>query len=78
MITGAQLRQGRNLVGWAQTRLAFTARVPLSSLIRAEGVDGQPAISEVEGSALERALSTAGVEFLADEGQEPSARLRGR
>lgn len=76
MITGAQLRQARNLVGWAQTRLAFSARVPLASVIRAEGVDGEPAISEGEGNSLQRVLSAAGVDFLSEDGQEPSVRLR--
>src|SRR5829696_7132413 len=42
MITGAQIRQARELLGWPPTRLAQRAKVHSAIVRRAESVDGEP------------------------------------
>ncbi len=59
--------------------LTFKSGVRLAALIRAEGVDGKPAISEAHATAIQRALEAAGVEFTnggAAGGEVEEGRLR--
>ena len=45
MITGAQIRQARELLGWPPTRLAQRAKVHSAIVRRAESVEGEPPIT---------------------------------
>lgn len=74
VITGSQIRAARALLGWDKSVLVYKAKVGLSALIRAEGSDGEPAITMAQGTALQQALEAGGVEFTT--GGQPGVRLR--
>lgn len=76
MITPAQIRAARSLLGVAQPELAALAGVSVSTLKRAEG-SIQPSASEDAFKAIQVALEGAGVIFLPDDRTEgPGVRLR--
>ena len=62
------------MLGWSRHMLTFKSGVRLAALIRAEGADGKPAISEALGTGLKRALEAAGVVFT--NGGEPGVKLK--
>ena len=72
-----QLRAGRALLGWSQTRLAEMAGLSLPTVKRVETASG-PKVSEDARYALQRALELAGVEFIDENGGGPGVRLRKR
>ncbi len=74
MITGAQIREARELLQWTQWYLAQRARVRLSAIQKAEACEGEPTISLVFQEAIQRALEEAGVEF--PNGDQPSVKLK--
>ena len=63
MITGAQVRHGRELLGWAPTRLAQRAKVHSAIVKRAESVDGEPPITVYQEALIRNTLERFGVEF---------------
>ena len=74
MITGAQIRRARELVGWKRSTLATRARIRLAALIRAEGTDGLPAVSASEAERMQKAFEAAGVLFTG--GERSGVKLR--
>jgi DNA-binding XRE family transcriptional regulator len=74
MITGAQIKEARRLLRWTPRDLALKARVPRTTVQRAEATDGEPAITLAQANAIKRALKEAGVEFT--NGDEPGVKLR--
>ena len=50
----------------------------LSTVKRAEGVDGTPPITRPNADAIRRALEAAGIEFIAENGGGPGVRMRGQ
>ena len=62
MITGAQIRHARELLGWQPSRLAKKVGVQTYSVQRAEA--GQRTLMDLE--KVERCLKTAGVKFCDD------------
>ena len=77
MITGAQIREGRRLVGLGPRELARRAKLSVAVVERAESVDGEPMITTVQAHALQRALEAAGVEFLNGDRPGVTRRIRG-
>lgn len=75
MITGAQIRKARELLGWSRYMLAFKAGggVNQAALIRAERAEGKPAILVSQALAIQRAFEAAGLEFT--NGGQPGVRL---
>src|SRR5690349_20486938 len=73
-IGSEQLRAGRALLGWSQTRLAEMAGLSLPTVKRVETESG-PKVSQNARSALQRALELAGVEFIDENGGGPGVRL---
>jgi hypothetical protein len=65
MITGRQIRAGRSLLGWGHERLAEAAGVSEASVRRAEYYETEPHMRVTTIAAIERALLTAGIVFLA-------------
>ena len=63
MITGAQIRQARELLGWDRTRLSRKSTVRHAAIVRAENTDAEGAITVAQYAALQRVLEAAGVEF---------------
>jgi len=77
MLTIEQLRAARGLLGWSQSELAERAGLSLPTVKRVEG-DAGPRVSEVARATLRRALESAGVEFIDENGGGPGVRLRKR
>ncbi len=74
MITGAQIREARELLQWTPWYLAQVARVRLSAIQKAEACEGEPAITLMNRDAIQRVLEEAGVEFT--NGDQPSVKLK--
>ena len=74
MITPAQIRAARALIGWKQVDVAKAAGVSEMSVKNIERGATDPRISTM--SAIQRALESAGVIFVAENGEGPGVRLR--
>jgi transcriptional regulator with XRE-family HTH domain len=75
LISPAQMRAARGLLGWSQTKLGAEAGMSLPTVKRYETAAG----SKVSDDAVEKlrsALESAGVEFIAENGGGPGVRLR--
>ena len=77
MITIAQIRGARGLLGWSQSELAARAGLSLPTVKRAESGVGAR-VSEEARSKLRAALEGGGVEFIDENGGGPGVRLRER
>lgn len=73
MITARQIRAARALLGWSQQDLADKAVVSLNAITRLEKEQVDPRMSTV--TAVQRALSKAGVEFIAADTKGEGVRL---
>ena len=76
MISAAQIRAARGLIGWSQVTLAQSSGLSLPTIKRMEGKIGPGRSSAENVSAIIRALEAAGVEFIASNGGGPGVRLR--
>jgi hypothetical protein len=74
MITGAQIKAARELLGWTPWKLARSSQVPSAVIRRAESVDGEPTITVYQEALIRNALRDAGAEFTI--GDEPGVKLR--
>ena len=74
MITGAQIRAGRELLGWRQAELAKRARIQAHSVESAESSVGESFVPGQDMQAMRAALESAGVEFT--NGDDPGVKLR--
>lgn len=72
LATGAQIREGRQLLQRGSAWLARRAKVDLRALVEVQGQGGvtpmDPVTIDVTLRAAQRALEFAGVEFNADDG----------
>ena len=75
MISAAQLRAARGLVGWSQTELARRAGLSLPTVKRVE-TDLGIRVSDDARIKLRRALEAAGVAFIDENGGGAGVRLR--
>jgi transcriptional regulator with XRE-family HTH domain len=77
MIVAAQVRAGRGLIGWSQSKLAEASGVPLSSVERFESGAPDHAADEAVIDKMRAALEAAGAVFLPkDDGGGIGVRLR--
>ncbi len=76
MITSAQIRATRGLLKWTQAILAARDATSIVSLNMVENDSVTPRASTLEG--IQRALKSAGVEFLGDEHGGLGVRFRAR
>lgn len=69
MVSSRQIRAARALLGWSQQELADRAIVSLNAVTRLEQGITDPRVSTI--TAIEKALTKAGIEFLprADKGE---------
>jgi predicted transcriptional regulator len=74
MITSAQCRAARGLVGWSQQELAKNAGVGTVAIHQLESGTSQPRRATLD--VVKRALEAAGVEFIDENGGGPGVRLR--
>ena len=77
MLTIDQIRAARGLLGWSQSMLAERAGLSLPTVKRVE-IDLGLRVSEEARNKLRRALESAGVEFIDENGGGPGVRLRKR
>ena len=68
MITGGQIRAARALLGWNHRRLSEESGVPFSTVKRIEAQVGEVRAHSRNIFAIQKALATAGIEFVDDEG----------
>ena len=77
MITGAQVRAAKALIGWSGNDLANKAGVGLSTIRRIEGCDGLLEAASIKTlQAIQKALELGGVEFLGTPDNSPGVRLK--
>ena len=74
MITASQCRAARGLIGWSQQELASQAGVGIMTVHQLEKDGSQPRRATLE--VVQRALESAGVEFIDENGGGAGVRLR--
>jgi hypothetical protein len=77
-LAGSQIRAGRALIRWSAGDLSRQSAVSLRTIRRAELVDSATSMTSANDLAVRRALETAGVEFIDEDGGGPGVRLRKR
>jgi ribosome-binding protein aMBF1 (putative translation factor) len=75
-ITGAQIREARQLLDWQPRDLAKRAKVQISTIERAEASEGEPVITIAHRNAIQSVLESAGIELIPENGGGPEVRLR--
>ena len=75
MITVEQLRAARGLLGWSQSELAARAGLSLPTVKRLEAGFG-PRVSDEARERLQRAIETAGIDFIHENGGGLGVRFR--
>ena len=76
MVTPEQCRAARGLLGWNQQELAQNAGVGIVTVHQLETGVSQPRRATLE--VIRRALESAGVDFIDENGGGPGVRLRKR
>jgi DNA-binding XRE family transcriptional regulator len=74
MITASQCRAARALIGWSQQELASQASVGIMTVHQLEKDGSQPRRATLE--VVQRALESAGVEFIEENGGGAGVRWR--
>ena len=77
-LTSPQIRAARGLLRWSAEDLAREAALGLATIRRAEGVENETSMTFANDLAVRRALESAGVEFIDENGGGPGVRLRKR
>ncbi len=77
-LTSAQIRAARALVRWRAEDLARQSAVGVATIRRAELAEEATSMTAPNDLAVRRALETAGVEFIDENGGGPGVRLRKR
>ena len=76
MITSEQIRAARALTRITVSQLSGAAGVGVATIKRLEAVVGVPPAQARTLSALQRALESAGVEFIGSPTENPGVRLK--
>ena len=77
-ISSDQMRAARALVRWSALDLAKASKVGVATIRRVEVVEGEIPVTLANEAALRRALESAGVEFIDENGGGLGVRLRKR
>jgi hypothetical protein len=75
-LTSAQIRSARALIRWSAEDLARSSAVGLTTIRRAELTENETSMTTANDLAVRRALESAGVEFIDENGGGPGVRLR--
>src|SRR5262249_15635322 len=75
-LTSGQIKAARALIGWTAAELSRESTVSLRTIRRAELDD--TSMTSANDLCIRRALETAGVEFIDENGGGPGVRLRKR
>jgi transcriptional regulator with XRE-family HTH domain len=73
-----QIKAARALLGWSQNDLANASGVSIPTVKRLEAASGTIGGRAETGAALQKALETAGIEFIPENGGGAGVRLRNR
>lgn len=76
MVSGAQIRAARGLLGWSSQELARRSSVGWSTIKRFEEAFGVPSSRAGTLERVESTLEAAGVEFIGDPIKSPGVRLK--
>ncbi len=74
-LTGAQIRSARALVRWSAQDLAKHSSLGVNTIRRAEATDDVTSLTTANDLAIRRALESAGIEFIDENGGGPGIRL---
>ena len=77
-LTSAQIRAARALVRWNAEDLARQSLLSVATIRRAELTEGETSLTAANDLAIRRALESAGVDFIEENGGGPGLRLRKR
>jgi hypothetical protein len=77
-LTSGQLRAARAFLRWRAEDLARESAVGVATVRRAELAENETSMTAANDLAVRRALETAGVEFIDENGGGPGVRLRHR
>jgi transcriptional regulator with XRE-family HTH domain len=77
-LVSAQIRAARSLIRWRAEDLARESGVGVATIRRAELAEGETSMTVPNNLALRRALESAGVEFIDENGGGCGVRLRVR
>jgi hypothetical protein len=75
-LTSAQIRAARALIRWSAEDLARQTALSVATIRRAELAAHETSMTEANDLAVRRALETAGVEFIDENGGGAGVRLR--
>lgn len=75
MITGIQIRSARNALRMSVDQLSEVSGVSVRTIKRMEAEDGIPNSTRPNISAIETALTTAGIEFIGTPDDRPGIRI---
>ena len=78
MLTGAQIRMARGYLRWSVEQLARRAGIGISTVQRMEASEEVPAASAKNLDAVRRALESAGMVFIEENGGGAGVRLAKR
>jgi hypothetical protein len=77
-LTSQQIRAARALLRWRAQDLARESAVGVATIRRAELAEKETSMTVPNDMAVRRALESAGVEFIDENGGGPGVRLRNR
>ena len=77
-LSSGQIRAARAFVKWRAEDLARESAVGVATIRRAELTDHKTSLTAPNDLAIRRALESAGVEFIDENGGGPGVRLRKR
>jgi ribosome-binding protein aMBF1 (putative translation factor) len=77
-LSGAQIRAARALLSWSAVDLAQNSSVGVNTIRRAEVAKERTSLTVANDLAIRRALESAGVEFIDENGGGPGVRVRKR
>jgi hypothetical protein len=77
-LTSPQIRAARGLLRWSAEDLAREATLGLATIRRAEGAENETSMTLANDLAVRRALESAGVDFIDENGGGPGVRLKKR
>jgi hypothetical protein len=75
-LVSAQIRAARALVRWSGEDLARESAVSVATIRRAELTEKETLMNPANDLAIRRALESAGVEFIDENGEGPGVRLK--
>lgn len=76
ILSSAQIRAARALLRWSAADLAKESALGANTIRRAEVAEDGTSLTAANELAVRRALETAGVEFIDENGGGPGVRLR--